>query len=263
MSSAQGSTRRNTRCPGGMPAGPDFPRLRLAAPHIPPKTFSTRRSAPISRSLPALAWALLLVVAPAPAVESVQVLGLFKDRAVVLLGDRQRVLRPGETSPEGVKLVSANAREAVLEVDGQRATYRLGSRISTRFAGADERETSVRVWPGEDGTYTVAGSIDGFPVTLLIDTGASKVAMNGAQAKRLGIDYRKIGKPSFAATASGVVKTYEVVLKRVRVGEIELQEVEAGVIDGPHPREVLLGMSFLDRLEMSRSGKALELRKRP
>ena len=263
MSSAQGSTRRNTRCPGGMPAGPDFPRLRLAAPHIPPKTFSTRRSAPISRSLPALAWALLLVVAPAPAVESVQVLGLFKDRAVVLLGDRQRVLRPGETSPEGVKLVSANAREAVLEVDGQRATYRLGSRISTRFAGADERETSVRVWPGEDGTYTVAGSIDGFPVTLLIDTGASKVAMNGAQAKRLGIDYRKIGKPSFAATASGVVKTYEVVLKRVRIGEIELQDVEAGVIDGPHPREVLLGMSFLDRLEMSRSGKALELRKRP
>ena len=263
MSSAQGSTRRNTRCPGGMPAGPDFPRLRLAAPHILPETFSTRRSTSISRSLPALAWALLVVVAPAPAVESVQVLGLFKDRAVVLLGDRQRVLRPGETSPEGVKLVSANAREAVLEVDGQRATYRLGSRISTRFAGADERETSVRVWPGEDGTYTVAGSIDGFPVTLLIDTGASKVAMNGAQAKRLGIDYRKIGKPSFAATASGVVKTYEVVLKRVRVGEIELQEVEAGVIDGPHPREVLLGMSFLDRLEMSRSGKALELRKRP
>ena len=263
MSSAQGSTRRNTRCPGGMPAGPDFPRLPLAAPHILPETFSTKRSAPISRSLPALAWALLLVVAPAPAVESVQVLGLFKDRAVVLLGDRQRVLRPGETSPEGVKLVSANAREAVLEVDGQRATYRLGSRISTRFAGADERETSVRVWPGEDGTYTVAGSIDGFPVTLLIDTGASEVAMNGAQAKRLGIDYRKIGKPSFAATASGVVKTYEVVLKRVRVGEIELQEVEAGVIDGPHPREVLLGMSFLDRLEMSRSGKALELRKRP
>lgn len=263
MNSAQGSTRRNTRCPGNMPAGPNFPRLRLATPHILLKAFSTRRSTPISKSLPALAWALLLVVASAPAVESVQVLGLFKDRAVVLLGDRQRVLRPGETSPEGVKLISANAREAVLEVDGQRATYRLGSRINTRFAGADERETSIRVWPGEDGTYTVAGSIDGFPVTLLIDTGASKVAMNGDQAKRLGIDYQKIGKPSFAATASGVVKTYEVVLKRVRIGEIELQEVEAGVIDGPHPREVLLGMSFLDRLEMSRSGKALELRKRP
>ena len=59
------------------------------------------------------------------------------------------------------------------------------------------------------------------------------------------------------------MKTYEIVLKRVRIGEIELQDVEAGVIDGPHPREVLLGMSFLERLEMGRSGKALELRKRP
>jgi aspartyl protease family protein len=191
------------------------------------------------------------------------VLGLFKDRAVVQIGERQRVLRPGETTPEGVRLISANAREAVLEVDGRRGTFPLGTRIGTQFATADQRGPAIRLWPDQGGTYTVAGSINGFHVTFLVDTGATKVAMNAVEAKRLGIDYRVIGKPSMAATASGVVKTYEVVLDRVRVGEIELQRVEAGVIDGPHPREVLLGMSFLGRLDMSRSGKTLELHKRP
>jgi aspartyl protease family protein len=218
---------------------------------------------PVWRTLLAAALGLLLAASSDAAVDAVQVLGLFKDRAVVVIGERQRVLRTGETSPEGVKLLSANAREAVLEVDGRRGTYPLGSRISTQFATAEQRGPSVRVWPAEDGTYTVAGSINGLPVTFLVDTGASKVAMNANQAKRLGIDYRVVGKPSMAATASGVVRTFEVVLDRVKVGEIELRGVEAGVIDGPHPQEVLLGMTFLERLDMNRTGKALELRKRP
>jgi aspartyl protease family protein len=218
---------------------------------------------PVWWALPASALSLVLAAGADATVDSVQVLGLFKDRAVVVVGERQRVLRTGETSPEGVKLLSANAREAVLEVDGRRGTYPLGSRISTQFATAEQRGPSVRVWPAEDGTYTVAGSINGLPVTFLVDTGASKVAMNANEAKRLGIDYRVVGKPSMAATASGVVRTFEVVLDRVKVGEIELRGVEAGVIDGPHPQEVLLGMTFLERLDMNRTGKALELRKRP
>ena len=228
------------------------------------RPFSTSPAKPKPVAFQALTlFALVVASGCAQAVESVQVLGLFKDRAVVQIGDRQRVLRPGETSPEGVRLVSANAREAVLEVDGRRGTFPLGSRISTQFATADQRGPAVQVWPGQDGTYTVAGSINGFPVTFLVDTGATQVAMNAIQAKRLGIDYRVAGKPSMAATASGVVRAYEVVLDRVKVGEIELQRVEAGVIDGPHPRDVLLGMSFLQRLDMSRTGKVLELRKRP
>jgi aspartyl protease family protein len=212
----------------------------------------------------ALAVATLVLAAlSADAADGIQVLGLFKDRAVIQAGDRQRVLRAGETSPEGVTLISANPREAVLEVAGQRGTYALGSRISTRFASADERVSSIRLWPGPDGMYTTSGSINGFPVTFLVDTGASKVAMNAAQAKRLGIDYRVVGKPSMAATASGVVQSFDVVLQRVTVGEIELSGIEAGVIDGPHPREALLGMSFLQRLDMTRKGRLLELRKRP
>ncbi|MCU0936858.1 MAG: hypothetical protein MUF66_12545, partial [Gammaproteobacteria bacterium] len=98
---------------------------------------------PVWWALPASALSLVLAAGADATVDSVQVLGLFKDRAVVVVGERQRVLRTGETSPEGVKLLSANAREAVLEVDGRRGTYPLGSRISTQFATAEQRGPSV------------------------------------------------------------------------------------------------------------------------
>ena len=62
---------------------------------------------------------LLLPAAPARAVESIRVVGLFKDKAVVQIDGTQRMLSTGQTSPEGVKLISANAREAVMEVDGR------------------------------------------------------------------------------------------------------------------------------------------------
>jgi aspartyl protease family protein len=207
--------------------------------------------------------AAVFLASAAPAADPVQVLGLFKDRAVIQVGAQQRLLRAGETSPEGVTLISASPREAVLEVAGERGTYALGSRISTAFASAEDRGPAVQLWPGTDGMYTASGSINGLPVTFLVDTGATKVALNANLAKRLGIDYRVVGKPSMAATASGVVQSYDVVLQRVTVGEIELSGIEAGVIDGPHPREALLGMSFLQRLDMTRKGRLLELRKRP
>jgi aspartyl protease family protein len=218
----------------------------------------------VKRNLPRilLALASITALAPAGAEERLVVLGLFRDRAVVQIGEQRRVLRAGETSPEGVKLVSASPREAVIEIDGERGTYPLGGHISTRFDRAEDRGPSLQLWPDRDGTYSTTGSINGFPVAFLVDTGASKVAMNALEATRLGIDYRVVGTPALAATASGVVRSYEVVLARVKVGEIELTNVPAGVLDGPHPREVLLGMSFLEQLDMTREGKRLELRKR-
>ena len=111
--------------------------------------------------------------------------------------------------------------------------------------------------------YRVVGSINGFPVRFLVDTGASSIAMNSAQARRLGIDYRVEGKPGMASTASGVVRSYGVVLDRVKVGDIELRNVRAEIIDGSHPQQVLLGMTFLSRVDMAREGQMLELTSKP
>ncbi len=215
-------------------------------------------------SLAKKALLLVLVLSPlaASAVDSVRIVGLFSGKAVVQLDGRQRLLRSGQTSPEGVRLVSANAREAVLEINGKRGTYTLGSHISSSYAAPEGRELSVHIWPDAKGMYTVLGSINGFPVRFLVDTGATTIAMNAAEARRLGIDYRVVGEPGLASTASGVVKSYSVVLDRVKVGDIQLRNVRAGVIDGSHPQVVLLGMAFLGRVEMARKGQLLELKTR-
>ena len=198
----------------------------------------------------------------AQAVEQVLVLGLFKDKAVVVVDGRQRLLRVGETSPEGVTLIAADSESAVLEVDGQRRQLRLGSRIDTDYAPPAPAR-SVRVLPDSDNMYTVTGSVNGFSLRFVLDTGASAVALNGNEARRIGIDYARTGVAGYADTPAGPVPTHQVTLDRVRVGEIELRDVEALVIEGPYPREALLGMTFLGRLQLRQDGRVMELQVPP
>ena len=88
------------------------------------------------------------------------------------------------------------------------------------------------------------------------------MAMNAGQAKRLGIDYRVVGEPTFVGTASGVSKAYRVTLDTVTVGEIKQQNISAVVIEGQRPLQVLLGMSFLGRLEIQHDGNLIRLKQK-
>ena len=209
-----------------------------------------------------LAAAMLSTAALFPtfisAAPQIVVQGLFRDRAVVTIDGKQRILRVGERTPEGVKLISADSQEALLEIDGQRKSYRLGEHVAGTYAAP--ASTEVRIWPDGRGMYATIGSINGLPVRFLIDTGATLIAMNEAQARRLGIDYRLNGERGHASTASGIVPTHKVKLKSVQVGDIRLRNVDALVIDGAFPEEVLLGMSFLGRLKIENHGTAMLLR---
>ena len=194
-------------------------------------------------------------------VEKIQVMGLFKDKAIVVIDGKQRLLRVGEPSADGVILVAANSKEAIIEVNGREASYRLGSEISTTF-DAPAKAQVVHIWPTLNGMYAVQGSINGHPLGFVVDTGASWIALNANQAKRLGIDYRTSGRMGYSETASGMVKTYYVNLRRVKVGSIELSNVKAAVVDGAFPTIALLGMSFLNRVQIRRDGAVMELRKK-
>ena len=66
------------------------------------------------------------------AAPDIRVVGLFKDRAVVMIDGRQRILRIGDTSPEGVRLIAADSESAVLEVDGAEIRGTLDGRVSAR-----------------------------------------------------------------------------------------------------------------------------------
>lgn len=202
----------------------------------------------------------LITPLPAQAAESVSIYALFNDKAILLVDGSRRVLKAGEESPEGVRLISASTAsdEAVIEVEGKRRVLKLGVVISAFTVSA---RASTTLWASSNGFFHADGSINGVPLTFLVDTGANTIAMNIATAQRVGIDYKK-GQPGVAKTASGFIRIYGLTLKSVKIGEIELHNVEAGVIEGPQPDTPLLGMSFLGRLEMRRDGDKMELIKK-
>lgn len=190
----------------------------------------------------------------------VRVVGLFAKRAVVLIDGKQHMLSVGETSPEGVKLLSADSESAVLIVDGIEVRGNLDGRVSARKQSPAVQEVQIR--RNNMSMYSTVGSINGLPVSFLVDTGATQIAMNDAQARRLGIDYRVTGEPTAITTASRVERAWAVMLDSVKVGDINLRNVSAIVLEGPQPDQVLLGMSFLGRLEIRNDGQLMTLRRK-
>jgi aspartyl protease family protein len=204
----------------------------------------------------------LLAVLAAPlalAVDKLVVVGLTKDKAIVEVDGKRRVLSLGEDSPEGLRLRSADSRQAVIEVDGKTDTYRVGTHITSAFKGPAE-QPKLRIFPDPRGMYFTDGTINGTPIHFLVDTGATTIALDKAQARSLGINYRLDGQAGMVSTASNVVKAYRIRLSTVKVGPITLRDVEAAVLDGDAPgSDALLGMSFLSRINMNRDKEVLEL----
>jgi len=108
--------------------------------------------------------------------------------------------------------------------------------------------------------FLSVGSINGQSVRFLVDTGATTIAMNTSQAKRLGVPYEMEGQAATVSTASGFVKAYRVRLKSVTLGKIKRRNIETMVIYGQHPGPILLGMSFLGDLKVEKVGNMLTLK---
>ncbi|MCU7893240.1 MAG: TIGR02281 family clan AA aspartic protease [Candidatus Thiodiazotropha sp. (ex Ustalcina ferruginea)] len=194
------------------------------------------------------------------AVDQIVVEALFTDKAMVSVDGVRRLLKLNQPSPEGLRLISATSKEAVIELNGERQTYPLGGHITTRFSKPEQ--LTAKVWRDQAGAYTTVGTINGLTVNFLVDTGATAVAMHANQAKRLGISYRLEGNPIYVSTANGTTPAYDVTLDRVQVGDITLRNIRGFVIDSNGPGRVLLGMSFLNRVKMEDQGSVLVLEQR-
>ena len=203
---------------------------------------------------------LLLAVAllPTAAAADIVVRALMPEMAVVEVEGQRRVLRVGQTSPEGVTLIEADSERAVLERDGRRAIYRLGETTAVTVVPRAKAVTRIRP---RRGMYYVDGAIDGKPLAFIVDTGATWVSLNASQARELGLDPAR-GIPAKVATANGTVIVRRLRLERVRAGGIELRNVEAVIMPGDAPPVALLGMSFLRRVHMVREGPILRLESR-
>jgi len=198
------------------------------------------------RSITLLLATLLLVAVHTSASPRVQVVGLFPGAAVINVDGQRKLVRVGQTGPGGVQVISADSAGAVLRVEGFERHYPLSRELNGGYAEPERKQLSIA--KGQGGHYWIVGSINGHPVQFLVDTGATSVAINENQARRLGIDYRANGKQIVVGTASGTAKAWRVHLNSVKVGAINVMGVEAVVIEGSSPTEALLGMSFLGRV---------------
>ena len=196
----------------------------------------------------------------ASAATEVRVVGLFANAAVVNIDGQRHMLRVGKPPVNGVELIAADSQTATLRVDGQTRQFGLQREYTEGFAQSERQQVSIP--RGEGGHFRVTGSINGQTVSFMVDTGATSVSMSSVQARRLGIDYALSGTPVRAATASSAVDGYQVTLARVKVGDIELSNVQALVLEGRFPLEVLLGMSWLSRVRMDEQDNLLLLERK-
>ena len=111
------------------------------------------------------------------------------------------------------------------------------------------------------GHYVADGRINGYPVTFLLDTGATDVALSEGLADRLRLE--RMGG-ALSQTANGLVAVWQARLDSVQLGAIDLRDVRASIVPSMGmDSHVLLGMSFLKKLEMVQRDGHLTLRQRP
>lgn len=188
----------------------------------------------------------------------VNVVGLFSGKAMLEIDKAPaRMVSVGQKI-NGVKLIEANSTGAVVEINGKRERLQMGQSIAS--AGPSSERPKLVLTADGNGHFVTTGQMNGATTRFLVDTGATSIAMSTSEAKRLGISYIN-GARGMSHTANGVVAVYRITLDTVTVGDVTLHQVDAAVIDGEGMDITLLGMSFLKRLEMTRSGSTLTLTK--
>jgi aspartyl protease family protein len=207
--------------------------------------------------------ALLGLCAPQANSQTVGLSGVLGVKALVIVdGNPPKALAPGE-SFRGVKIVSTQGDQAVVEIGGKRHTLRIGespARVGSGETGGEGSGTRIVLTGTDGGHFLALGQINGRSAEMMIDTGATTVAMSTGIAQRLGVDF-KSGQMVQMSTANGVIPGWRVKLGAVKVGDVTVREVDAVVSSGSMPY-VLLGNSFLTRFQMTRTNDQLVLEKR-
>jgi aspartyl protease family protein len=203
-----------------------------------------------------------LLAAGGALAQSVALQGMLGNKALLIVGGgAPKTVAPGE-SWQGVRVVSTAGDEAVVEVNGKRHTLRVGDAPASvgGSGGAVPRGSRIVLTAGSGGHFFTPGQINGRTVNFVVDTGATSIALGATEADRIGLDYKK-GQLGYSSTANGVVTTYRVRLNSVRIGDVEIFDVEASVLPAAMP-VVLLGNTFLSRFQMTRQNDQMVLERR-
>jgi len=207
-----------------------------------------------------VAAALLLAHAPAWAAD-IHVIGLTAGKAVVRINEgKPRTLSAGQVSPEGVRLVEATSESATFEAGGRRQTLGMGHSISIGSGPVTAQRATLLA--DNAGHFVTTVQVNSIAIRFIVDTGASLVTITSSDAKRAGVNYAN-GEKVTLQTANGTVPAFRVKLDRVQLGDILLNNIDGVVVEGNVLGSLgLLGLSFLNRLEMKRDGQSMTLTRR-
>ena len=196
------------------------------------------------------------------AAQTVTFSGSLGDRKAVLVIDGEpRTVAVGD-AVQGVRLLALSNGQAQIEMQGRRSTLRIGQApLRMTGGGAGDGNRQIVLTAGLGGHFTSIGSINGKAVSFIVDTGATAVSIGQPDAQRIGLDLTASNR-LIATTANGMVAVHRVLLSVVRIGDVEVHNVDAIVLPGALPH-VLLGNSFLTRFQMKRENDRLTLDKRP
>ena len=196
-------------------------------------------------------------VLPARAAD-VGVVGLFPGKAVLVVdGGAPRTVAVG-ASVSGVRLVAVDQDSATVEIGGRRQRLAIGQHAHAGGDGGGAQTASLTA--DGNGHFITTGTVNGATVRFMVDTGATSVALGASDARRANVSLAN-ARPIMVQTANGVTQAWLVTLNSVRVGDVTLNQVEGTVHQHDLP-VALLGMSFLNRMEMKRDGQTMTLRKR-
>lgn len=203
--------------------------------------------------------AALLVAWTASALAAdIALVGLLPGKALVVVdGGKRQTVAVGEKTAEGIKLVSIDSGAAVFEFEGRQRRMQIGQTV---VSAASAAKPAMTLMADARGHYFVKGSINGASMNFLVDTGATFISLGAADARRARIDYLK-GTPGISMTANGQARVWKVKLNSIKLGDITLADVDATVHEQDMPI-VLLGMSFLNRMEIRRDGQSMTLTQR-
>ena len=202
---------------------------------------------------------LLLCAAAGPAAAAnVALVGTIGDKAAIVSvdGGAPKAVRVGQKWQE-ISVVAVEQDRATLEIAGKRRVLQRGELFGAAAPGGKQ---TAKLSADDRGHYFAEGAVNGATIRFVVDTGATVVALPAAEADRIGLDYRSAPR-GMTQTANGPVSVFQVRLDTVRVGSIELSGVDAIVIERGLPVP-LLGMSFLNRTDMTREGQTMTLVRR-
>lgn len=210
-------------------------------------------------ALPLLAC-LVLTLSGGVAASDIKLVSLSSEKALFVIdGKPPKAFAVGSALTTDAKLTALDRTSATVEVGGKKQVFFLGQTALT--PSANSKNPSITLNASEMGHFFTQLQINGGSQTrAMIDTGASFIAIPAAEAQRMGLDYKK-GRLSYSNTANGIVPIYLIQLDSVKIGDIEVFQVQASVHEGALP-VTLLGNSFLKRLSMSRDGERMVLTKK-